>query len=88
MGVKKMTPEEYKNMKDKIEEYEALKEKIRGLNYLISEIIPSNVSNIDIMDNKGYVNRVGIDFIIPLTKAIYETLQDQRDELAKEIREL
>ena len=83
-----MTPEEYKNMKDKIEEYEALKEKIRGLNYLISEIIPSNVSNIDIMDNKGYVNRVGIDFIIPVTKAIYETLQNQRDELAKEIREL
>lgn len=83
-----MTPEEYKNMKDKIEEYEDLKEKIRGLNYLISETIPANVSNIDIMDNKGYVNRVGIDFIIPVAKAIYETLVDQRNELQKEVKRL
>lgn len=81
-----MTPEEYKNMKDKIEEYEVLKEKIRGLNYLISETI--NVSNIDIMDNKGYVNRVGVDFVIPVAKAIYGKLVDLRNELEKEIREL
>jgi len=88
MGVKKMTPEEYKNMKDKIEEYEDLKEKIGGLNYLISETIPAKVFNIDIIDNKGYVNRVGIDFIIPVAKAIYETLVDQRNELQKEVKRL